>query len=222
MSQATEDFKDMLVKQKGKLRSEHLPKIITFVDGYMKEFSAGKEEAHIIQLLGEAFDMDPQRLQDIFECGTKALAAFTDDFSELVPDGLGKLYVQWLNKTEPPPSFNFFSFLTVVGALLGRQHFTHVIGHAVELGPNIFQHRHRTHGPLPHTLARRWINVNPHFNQLIEQRTKLGALCLQVPRPTIHQLSLHDFALLSLQIMAISQAECPTPNDEFLLPRRGP
>jgi len=121
VSQATEDFKDFLVRSRGKLRDEDLPKTITFVDGYIKEFTVGREKDLIIRLLGEAFSMDPQRLQDIFECGTKALAAFTDDFSELVPDGLGKLYVQWLNKTEPPPSFNFFSFLTVVGALLGRQ-----------------------------------------------------------------------------------------------------
>jgi len=111
----------MLIAQKGKLRSEHMPKIITFVDGYMKEFSEGREQDLIIRLLGEAFDMEPQRLQDVFECGTRSLAAFKDDFSELVPDGLGKLYVRWLDKTEPPPSFNFFSFLTVLGALLGRQ-----------------------------------------------------------------------------------------------------
>jgi len=121
MSQATEDFKTLLVKNKGKMKAEHMPKIITFVDSYINEFTAGGEKALIQRLLGEAFSMETQRLQDIFECGTKALASFKDDFSELIPDGLGKLYVQWLDKTEPPPSFHFFSFLTIVGTLLGRQ-----------------------------------------------------------------------------------------------------
>lgn len=121
MSQATEDFKDLLIRNRGKLKSEHMPKIITFIDSYLEEFAVAGEKALIQRLLGEALDMDPQRLQDVFECGTHALASFKDDFTPLIPDGLGKLYVQWLDKTEPPPSFNFFSFLTMVGALLGRQ-----------------------------------------------------------------------------------------------------
>jgi len=121
MSKATEDFKALLVRSKGKLKSEHMPKIITFIDSYLEEFNSAGEKHLIQRLLGEAFDMEPRRLQDVFECGTRALASFTDDFTELIPDGLGKLYVNWLQNTEPPPSFHFFSFLTIVGALLGRQ-----------------------------------------------------------------------------------------------------
>ena len=68
MSQATEDFKALLVKNKGKLKAEHLPKIVSFVDSYINEFTAGGEKVLIQRLLGEAFDMDPQRLQDVLEC----------------------------------------------------------------------------------------------------------------------------------------------------------
>ena len=121
MSEAVDKFKDLLIRNKGKLKGEHLPKIVAFVDSYVNEFTAGGEKALIQQLLCEAFDMEPARLKDILECGTRALAEFKDDFTELMPDGLAKDYVDWLTKTEPPPSFHFFSFLACIGALLGRQ-----------------------------------------------------------------------------------------------------
>lgn len=121
MSKATDDFKALLIRQRGKLKFEHFPKIIAFVDNYIDEITAAGEKDYIKKLLGEAFNIEPQRLRDIFECGTKELAAYKDDFSELVPDGLAKLYVQYLDKTEPPASFHFFSFLTVMGHMLGRQ-----------------------------------------------------------------------------------------------------
>ena len=121
MSEATDEFKALLIRQRGKLKPEHFPKIITFVDNYIDEITAAGEKDYIKKLLSEAFDIEPQRLRDIFECGTKELAAYKDDFSELVPDGLAKLYVQYLDKTEPPASFHFFSFLTVMGHMLGRQ-----------------------------------------------------------------------------------------------------
>lgn len=121
MSKATDDFKALLTRNRGKMKAEHFPKIITFVDSYISEFTAGGEKEYIKKLLAEAFNVEPRRLQDIFECGTRELASFQDDFTELIPDGLGKLYVQYLEKTEPPPSFHFFSFLTVLGAMMGRQ-----------------------------------------------------------------------------------------------------
>ena len=86
MSKATEDFKALLVRNKGKMKAEHMPKIIGFVDSYINEFTVGGEKELVQRLLGEAFDMEPQRLQDIFECGTRALASFKDDFTPLIPD----------------------------------------------------------------------------------------------------------------------------------------
>jgi len=121
VSKATDEFKALLVRNRGKLKSEHFPKIIVFVDNYVSEFTAEGEKDYIKKLLAEAFDIEPQRLQDIFECGTKELAAYKDDFTGLVPEGLAKLYVQYLDKTEPPSSFHFFSFLTIMGHMLGRQ-----------------------------------------------------------------------------------------------------
>ncbi len=121
MSESTDSFKALLVRNKGKLKAEHFPKIISFVDNYINEITAAGEKDYIKKLLEAAFDIEPQRLRDIFECGTRELAAYKDDFSELVPNGLGKLYIQYLDRTEPPASFHFFSFLTVMGHMLGRQ-----------------------------------------------------------------------------------------------------
>ena len=85
MSKATDDFKALLVRNKGKLKPGHFPKIIAFVDNYVSEFTAAGEKDYIKKLLGEAFNMEPQRIQDVFECGTKELAAFKDDFTHLMP-----------------------------------------------------------------------------------------------------------------------------------------
>ncbi len=121
MSEATDTFKAMLTKNRGKLKPEHFPKYIAVVDQYTNEIAVAGEKKLIQKLLAEAFDIEPQRLRDVFECGTKELAAFRDDFTELMPEGLAKVYVTYLDKTEPPASFHFFSFLTVMGHMLGRQ-----------------------------------------------------------------------------------------------------
>lgn len=122
MSQALEEFKAFLVKNEGKLPMDHLVQSVAFVDKFGTELASHPDErAKIRQLLVGAYSITESVLKDFFERGHMAQLSYKDTFQELIPEGLGRDYVSYVEATEPPTSFHFFSFLTVMGALLGRQ-----------------------------------------------------------------------------------------------------
>ncbi|TFH36188.1 MAG: DUF3987 domain-containing protein [Dehalococcoidia bacterium] len=122
MTQALEEFKAFLLKNEGKLPMDHLVQSVTFVDRFGPELTASPQERESIQgLLAKAYNITPAILTDHFQRGHMMAQNYKDTFHELIPEGLGQDYVKFVHYTEPPTSFHFFSFLTVMGALLGRQ-----------------------------------------------------------------------------------------------------
>lgn len=121
-TETIEDFKAFLVRNEGKLPLDHISQSVHFIDSIIDELGVSPQErANIIELLAKAYSVDHRTLQDYFERGAMLGQTYKDTFYDLIPEGMGKDYVDWVKMTEPPTSFHFFSFMTCVGALMGRQ-----------------------------------------------------------------------------------------------------
>ncbi|MGH7261849.1 MAG: hypothetical protein ACREI9_14445, partial [Nitrospiraceae bacterium] len=120
-----EQFKDFLTRHKSKLSVSKIGQAVDWVDTYAKGYVSGAEEmAELRQLIIDAYGLrDETELRQHFERGSLLLhKPYEDDFTHLLPKkGLLKTYVDYTTNTESPPPYHAFSFLTVLGTLLGRQ-----------------------------------------------------------------------------------------------------
>ena len=112
------------LQAKGTTTPDHLDKVIDFVDQHGEHFNQAQCAAVRLQML-ETFKLDEKQLKTLFESGRKTTdkGVVEDDFTCLLPKmpSLLTQYVQHTAKTEWPAPYRAFCFLTVFGALLGRQ-----------------------------------------------------------------------------------------------------
>jgi hypothetical protein len=120
-----EQFKDFLTRHKGRLPLNKIGQATDWVDMWAKTYLTSDEEMkEVRRLIIEGYNLkDEAELRHHFERGTLLLhRPYEDDFSALLPKkGLLKTYVDYTTNTESPPPYHAFSFLTVLGTLLGRQ-----------------------------------------------------------------------------------------------------
>lgn len=121
MSEALEQYKAFLIRNKGKLPHKHLRQSVNWFDMHAHELGSAQEKQAIRVMMCEAYKISPEHLKAAFLQGDMLREASKDDFIKLVPEGMCRNYVEWVKDTEPPTSFHFFSFLTVMGALMQRQ-----------------------------------------------------------------------------------------------------
>lgn len=120
-----EQFKDFLLRHKGRLHVNQVGKAVDWVDAWAREYIKTSEEmAELRRLIIDAYNLkDEAELRYHFEMGQMRLhRAYDDDFSPLAPKkGLLRTYLDYTTNTESPTAYHAFSFLTVLGALLQRQ-----------------------------------------------------------------------------------------------------
>lgn len=111
------------LEEKG-ANEEHLEKVIHFIDVHGEHFNEAQCSAVRVQMLA-TFQLEEKELKALFESGKKTTVKgeVEDDFTHLLPKEPSLLtrYVNHTAKTEWPAPYRAFSFLTVLGALLGRQ-----------------------------------------------------------------------------------------------------
>jgi hypothetical protein len=113
------------------LKQQPLPCDLEYVAKWVdvngaKELTGFPEQRErLIKAVCKVFRLTPKQLEDELERGhAYKHLAYTDDFMPLVPSkGLLRDYVNYTLKSESPTAFHAFSFLTVLGATLGRQIF---------------------------------------------------------------------------------------------------
>jgi hypothetical protein len=112
------------LEEKGTTTDAHLEKVIGFIDRYGEFFNVAQCTAVREQVV-QTFKLTEKQLKAMFESGAKTneKCEVEDDFTHLLPKSPHMLtdYVKHTSKTEWPPPYRAFSFLTVLGALLGRQ-----------------------------------------------------------------------------------------------------
>jgi hypothetical protein len=120
-------FKDFLEKHKGKLELSHMELSVNWLSEYGEQFLTGspKEREAVRKLMCEAYSIDDKVLREKLNSPVMSLEQkYVDDFMPLVPEsGLFRRYIDYTKNTESPTPYHFFSFMTVLGATLGRQVF---------------------------------------------------------------------------------------------------
>jgi len=116
---------------------EELARVISFVDKHGERFTT-EEVIHVREKLLELTSKTVIELAEAFERGSAKLSrpVYVDDFSELLPKtGLLADFVELTSRTEWATPYRAFSFLTVLGTLLGRQ--IHVDREAYRIWPSM-------------------------------------------------------------------------------------
>ena len=138
MAESLSSFKIFLEKHKGKLKKADFPLAQKQVDDSNAEL-VGKPQAQeeIQLLLCAAFSMDKKELQNRMEYGDLAKRQkYVDNYLPLVPeDGLLRTYISYWEDTESPTAYHMFSFLTILGVILGRQ--VHIEQNTHRIWPNL-------------------------------------------------------------------------------------
>lgn len=124
MAESLDSFKVFLMQNEGKLKKKDFPLAQATLDDFNHELSSSPNERdYIKRLLCAAFGMDMKELKARLEFGDMAKAqTYIDNYLPLIPpDGLLRTYIEYREDTESPTAFHMFSFLTVLGTILGRQ-----------------------------------------------------------------------------------------------------
>lgn len=110
--------------------------ILDLIDSFVATFNSAQKRG-IREALAGALKLNEANVQKLFDKGkNETKLEVEDDFTHLLPKGsLLTTYVQHTAKTEWPAPFRAFSFLTVLGALLGRQ--IHLDRNAYKVWPNM-------------------------------------------------------------------------------------
>lgn len=139
MGEDLEKFIAGLERLEGKTDLADLEMVAKWIDikGAQELTGFPEQRERLTKAVCKAFNLTRDQLMIELEKGhVMNRLEYKDDFMPLVPSkGLLRDYVNYTLKTESPTPFHAFSFLTVLGAMLGRQ--IHVDQQIFQIWPNM-------------------------------------------------------------------------------------